>query len=577
MAQKRKRRRAKRRPPDPQVLEQRAQRKSIRDLFRRSGFDRIDIENVHFTFEGRTGELDDIYVYENLIVATEYTTASDCSGHLFGKKTLFDNINGKPSQWIQEFSGLCPDLQAHIGKHPFSNTQYQVRILYVAKNLPSTEATTACRNVLVLGPREIRYFLALTKTIEQSARFELFKFLRIEPTKIGERALTASSPVKSFAGFLLPESFSSFPPGFRLVSFYADPETLLETCFVLRKDSWDDPESLYQRMLMPKKIRNMRRYLSGNQRVFVNNIIVSLPLETALNDSRNKLKNLAESDLNEIQPVTIHLPHTFNSVGVIDGQHRIFCYHEGRDTYDKKISPLRKTQHLLVTGIVYPPTLSEERRRKFEAQLFLEINDEQTKAKSDLKQAIALLLRPTSTVAICKAIIYRLAERGPLKDLLEVHFFDDKNKLKTTSIVSYGLIPLVKFEGDDTLFKLWSHTDKDELAKRNRVSYPQEALRSYIEFCTDQINELLIAAKLSIGPANWKTQAEGGLLSPTLINGFIVCLRELVAHKKAKGQKYYQRQLQNIEKFKFQDYKSSHWKRLGKNLAETHFGIAMAE
>lgn len=573
MAQRRRRRRGKRRQVDPKQLEQRAQKRDVRALFRRCGFDRIKVENLEFSFRGRTGELDDLYVSENLIVLAEYTTVGDASGHLFKKKVLFDLIDSKPGDWLEEFRPLCPELDQHIRDHAYSASQYLLKIVYCTKSAPSDEAKRACPYLAILGSREVRYFLGLTKTIERSARFELFKFLEFAPNRIGDRARRAAAPVKQYSGFLLPESYSSFPKGYRVVSFYADPETLLETSFVLRKDSWQDPESLYQRMLMPKKIRNMRRYLSGNRRVFVNNIIVSLPSETALNHAEDSGLNLADSQLEEIQPVTIQLPHRYNSIGIIDGQHRIFCYHEGKDAYEKSISPLRKTQHLLITGLVYPRHLPEEKRRKFEAELFLEINDEQTKARSDLKQSIALLLRPTSNVAICKAIVYRLAERGPLKDLLEVHFFDDRNKLKTASIVSYGLRPLVKFDGEDTLFKLWKHEKKEELKASTRESYPIDGLRSYIDFCTDRINDLLIAAKLRIGPERWKTQADGGLLSPTVVNGFIVCLRELVVNNKAKGRGFYETCLAGVDSFSFKDYKSSHWKRLGLKIAERYFSI----
>ena len=573
MARRTKRRRTKRRAPDPKVLEQRAQKKSARTLFRKCGFQRIGVEDIHFTFKNRTGELDDLFVFKNVLVIVEYTVTGDPSAHLLGKKVLFDQINGHPVDWIDEFRAICPELSSHLDANPYSPAQYQVRIIYCTKNAPSEEAQAACKYVLLLGPREIRYFIALTKTISLSSRAELYKFLKLDSRRIADRVLRAASDSKDFSGFLLPESFSSFPRGFRLASFYADPETLLETCFVLRKDSWRDPESLYQRMLMPKKIRNMRRYLSDNSRVFINNIIVSLPSEAVLLDPSDRSKVLTDALLHDIQPVTIQLPQKFNSVGVIDGQHRIFCYHEGEDVYEEKVSPLRKKQHLLVTGVIYPASLPEEKRRKFEAQLFLEINDEQTKTRSDLKQSIALLLRPTSTVAICKAIVNRLAEKGPLKDLLEIHFFDDKNKLKTASIVSYGLKPLVKFEGTDTLFKLWKHEQKEGLRTSKKTNYPADALKSYIEFCASKISDLLLAAKLSIGPDNWKSQADGGLLSPTLVNGFIVCLRELVTHRKSTSGSFYASSLKGLNTFPFKDYKSSHWRRLGLKIAETHFAI----
>jgi hypothetical protein len=68
MAVKRKRRRSKKRSVDPQVVEQRAQKKSVRALFRSCGFERIAVEDTQFVFNGRSGELDDLFVHENIVV-----------------------------------------------------------------------------------------------------------------------------------------------------------------------------------------------------------------------------------------------------------------------------------------------------------------------------------------------------------------------------------------------------------------------------------------------------------------------------------------------------------------------------
>jgi hypothetical protein len=98
------------------------------------------------------------------------------------------------------------------------------------------------------------------------------------------------------------------------------------------------------------------------------------------------------------------LPYEYNSIGLIDGQHRVFSYYEGgRD--EAKISVLRVQQNLLVTGVIYPSNISRAERSKFEATLFLEINATQTNAKSDLKQAIGVLLQPFSQDSIARRIV----------------------------------------------------------------------------------------------------------------------------------------------------------------------------
>lgn len=315
----------------------------------------------------------------------------------------------------------------------------------------------------------------------------------------------------------------------------------------------------------------MRQYLDDVKRVFVNNIIVTLPSETKLNNPENE-NNLGETELTKVKQVAVQLPDKFNAVGIIDGQHRVLCYHEGTDSYEGKIEKLRSKQNLLVTGIIYPKNMPEGEKNKFEARLFLEINDTQARAKSALKQSIELILRPKSTLAISKAIVEKLSRSGALKDMLQVHQFDDTTKIKTSSIVSYGLKPLVKFDGSDTLFNIWKHPSKESLKSANDDEPPLDVLREYVEFCAKEINCLLLAAKMEYGQNEWvPVTKEGGLLSPTTVNGFIVCLRLLVENGLTSSQTTYQQKLQGINKFKFGGYKSSHWKALGQKLFDNYF------
>lgn len=198
---------------------------------------------------------------------------------------------------------------------------------------------------------------------------------------------------------------SSFPAGYKVVSFYADPESIIAGAYVLRRDGWKDSSHLYPRILVPSKISKMRRYLVEQKRVFVNNVIVTLPAETALNDPKSKGTNVPQKELHKAQPVTVSIPVGYGVIGIIDGQHRVFCYHEGSDPLEQKIAHLRKRQHLLVTGIIYPPDIKENLRLEFEARLFLEINDTQTRARSALRQDIETIVRPFSGIAVARRVM----------------------------------------------------------------------------------------------------------------------------------------------------------------------------
>jgi DGQHR domain-containing protein len=340
--------------------------------------------------------------------------------------------------------------------------------MYVPLLEASQETINACPDVAFLQGGLKKYFFALAKTIQLSARVEFFSYLKLKWEDVGEGAIIASSKSHEYTGQLLPDSMSSFPTGYKVVSFYADPESLIAGAYVLRRDGWRDSSHLYQRILVRNKIAKMRRYLIDQKRVFVNNVIVTLPSSTALNDPKVKGTNVPEKELNKARPITVSIPVGYGVFGIIDGQHRVFCYHEGNDALEAQIKILRKRQHLLVTGIIYPSEVKEKARLEFEARLFLEINDTQTRARPALRQDIETIVRPFSGIAVARRVIADIAKHGPYAGLFQLAYFDSPAKIKTSSIVSYGLRPLVKFDGNDSLFSAWKHPEKDRLKAREK-------------------------------------------------------------------------------------------------------------
>lgn len=98
----------------------------------------------------------------------------------------------------------------------------------------------------------------------------------------------------------------------------------------------------------------MREYLGGNGKVFITNLIVTLPSTALLRDGSGK--PLDPNALLQKTSVQLSLPLELGTVGIVDGQHRILSYYEGSDPMDQKISGLRQRQNLLVTGIIFPPS-----------------------------------------------------------------------------------------------------------------------------------------------------------------------------------------------------------------------------
>jgi DGQHR domain-containing protein len=543
--------------------------REVRSIFSTCGFQRIPgASDKEFTFQGTTSDLDDIFVYENIIVLSECTTTqNDISGHLKKKKVLYDKILKSPSDFRNFLSETFPDFAA-AQEPKFQPHHLRMIILYCSRYSMDSELKDEVPGIKYFDYNVVRYFKAITDRVKHSARYELFSFLGLSYKDIGTAAISPGTvPHLSYKGSILPEGQSHFPAGYKVVSFYVDPAALLERCYVLRKDGWREDVGLYQRMIRRQKIEAIRKYLLNEKRVFINNIVVTLPNTTQLIDKSGI--TLDPATIQQTEPGNILLPSEYNSIGLVDGQHRVFSYYEGgRD--EAKIGILRVQQNLLATGVIYPSNLSTAERSKFEATLFLEINATQTNAKSDLKQAIGILLQPFSQDSIARQIINSLNEKGPLSNEFERYFFDT-GKIKTTSIVSYGLKQLIKLGGEDTLFKAWDHPSKAQL-----VDHPTEKLAAeYIKFCASEINIFIGAVKNCVPPERWtaNSKVKGRMLTTTVLNGFINCLRLIVENKKLYSFETYKNKFvsSDLSKFPFSPYKSSQYRSLGESLYQRFF------
>ena len=557
----------KRTKPAPDEIERRIHRTEIRSVFSQAGFTKvISVSDKEFTFKGRAGDVDDVFIYENIILLLEYTTSKseNISTHLLKKKVLFDHILNNQSEFVEFFENTFESFKIERDNY-YDYSQCKVIILYCSKNDISSRHKDQVPNIKYFDYPILKYFKNVSDAVKLSSKYEIFKFLDLIHNDIGHYSIKNKASNEQIDGSVLPESYSNFERGYKVVSFYIDPESLLRKCYVLRKDGWRDEGGLYQRMIGKAKIKAIRKYLNTKKRVFINNIIVTLPSETKLVDDNGGI--IDPSKLTKTKPVRIQIPDGFNVIGLIDGQHRVFAYHEGGE-YESEISKLRSKQNLLVTGIIYPNAINEVERSKFEATLFLEINSTQTNAKSDLKQAIGLILNPFSSESIAKAVIHRLNSVGPLENKFEKFFFD-KDKIKTTSVVSYGLKPIVKLSGVDSFYSYWRGHGKATLTDGNDL----DVLNRYIDFCTDELNCFFVAVKLKLDKSKWTSDKSiaNKVLSTSPINGLIICFRKIIENKKTGDQAYYENRLKNIDLFDFTLYKSSQYGKMGNDLYDQFF------
>lgn len=571
-----------------QRKQQRDQEREIRNVMANIGFKKIDrVDGKQFEYQGRTTELDDIFYYENIIVLTEYTIG-DPKDHLLKKNYFYEKVMQNPVEFITYlvdqniYKDFNDKFENEIEKK-YTKKQVQVKIIYCSKQSIANEHKNLVQNVIYFDYHIVKYFESLSKIIKKSSRYEFFDFLNLAFDQIADNIKASSENSNhKFSGHILPEEHSSFKEGYKIVSFYIDAENLLKRAYVLRQNGWRDKKNIghYQRMFISSKISSMRKYLHDKERVFINNIIATLPIEKIkLYDKQDNLLSIDEKgEINinstKVMATKIEILDEANIIGIIDGQHRTYAYHEGTDIYEETIGKYRGIQNLLVTGILFPKNEREEKKLKFEANLFMEINATQSGASSQLKQEIELMINPFSSISIAKKVLEQLNKSGPLSNLLEQYWYE-KNKIKTASIVSYGLKPLLKLDNEkskDSIYAIWDNSQKSDLKKKNSEEF--DLLNDYIQFSVEKIRDILIAFSSKLGKDRWITGNDvDALLSVTTINGILNTLRLIIENNQINTIEEYKKSLDGIEIFKFKSYKSSQYRKMGEDIYKQFFAI----
>ncbi len=540
----------------------------VRSVFRNVGFDRVsEISEKELVFDGVVGELDDAFLYENLLVLIEYTTSQtkDIKSHLIKKCILFSKILSSKVEFVESLRSTFPTFGKRLGS-VFHKDKYVLKIVYCSLNMPDETTKNLASDIVFFDYPVIKYFERISSLIKISCRDEVLEFMNVPTDEIATAGVfPKKGSAETYEGSVLPESSSGFPDGYKVVSFYADAAALLKRAYVLRRDGWRSGPQAYQRMLSGAKVEAIRKKLRADERVFLNNMVVTLPPDAQPEQSSGQTIDV--TTLTKTEPVKVRLPLRANSIGVIDGQHRLFSYYESRND-DEQIRNLRNHRNLLVTGIIYPQDLENSEIERFEAGLFLTINANQTNAPSALRQEIEVLLKPTSTLSIGRQLIERMANTGPLNGEIQRYFYD-KNKLKTSSIVSYGLGPLIKLSGEDSLFSVFSHPEKEVLLKGES----DRVLETYLQFCLRAINQFLSAVKTNVSEDRWTTSKLpiNRLLTVTYINAFLITLRILISNGKPMTFEFFSQRLKGIDEFDFKAYHSSQYRRMAEEIYRIHF------
>ena len=509
----------------PPTLEQKLKqqqttlKRNIRNTFTGAGFKYIPTNNKQIHIGYRDVEIDSLFIYENIWLICEDTVkTSNVTEHIQTKNEAMGIITSNMQSFVQILCEMFPEQQSLFTKYQYD--RIKPFGLYIPLNDPnlSSEDYQRFSNLVFVLPQTLNYFKWIVGCIRCSARNEIFRFLNLKSNQIGLRS--SSGEIKNIiAPIIYPREFTGISDKVRIVSFMMSAEDLLDTCFVLRKDNWEESIWLYQRLIKKGKIKEIRDFLDKKGEAFYNNIIVALPDNVMFKDAAGDLVGIDK--INDLENnCELIIPKEINSICVIDGQHRIFAHYVSgvESRQEHRIAELRKQLHMLVTGLVFDKSVRPEERAKIQSEIFHDINSNATKVPRTVLTHIKRIKNPIDDESLAQSVIEKLNKEGVFRNLLQISEMDS-GPIKTASIVRFALRYLVTIkpaEGKQSLFAYWTG-DKEKL-----LSVEDSFIQAYVDYCASVLRQYFGAIKKNL-KEDWENK-DSKLLSVISLNGFIIAL-----------------------------------------------------
>ena len=547
---------------------QRELKKKIETMFASMGFQSFKTERWHFNLGGRDNEIDHLFVRENIVVFCEDTISID-HDHVRTKNETMRIINANRPAF---FELADKHIDGFSGKHTsYTLNRLQLIYLYITDGQDSfsLDEKQEFSELKLWGRLELEYFKWLSDCIKRSARYELYDSFGIKNKDIGKQ-LGACKPPVIKSPIIYPTHFMGTPPQSKIVTFMMTAADMLQMCYVLRRDGWRTTRGLYQRLIDKSKMKAIRKHVIEKQSSFYNNIIVALPKDVEVVKSDKTTSPLLDIESSYDDPgMLLCLPEEFNSLCIIDGQHRVYAYHEG-GTSDEIVEKLRNERHLLVTGIAFPKRMSEADRLKHQSEIFLDINKNAKPIAADLLLYIQKLQNPLADTSIAQDVLTALNAHGVFK-----HTFQrsplDANGIKTASIIKFALRYLVSVDDENargSLYYYWQG-NKSQLQKGD-----VEEMRNYVSFCCMHLGIYFSTVK-DVFSTQWEA-SDSLLPSVVTINGFLIAFRKILSHSGLRSKKFYKDHLVNwtlpFTRKEF-SYRSSQYNRFADDLLEKAFQL----
>lgn len=259
-------------------------------------------------------------------------------------KTDLESINGM-------YGGLCKEIRK---KFPDRKIKY----IFATKNyvIGDTDKNRMDSfKIANFDGETIEYYRELVNHLGAAAKYQLLGNI-FAKTEI--KGMSESVP-----------AIEGRMGGLKYYTFLIEPDRLLKLAYILHRNKANHSMMpTYQRLIKKDRLKSIREFVN-NGGYFPNSLIVSIDT----NNRGLKFEQASsKSDSNHSRMGLLHLPKTYQSLYVIDGQHRLYGY-SGSDYADKDSIPV----------VAFIDMKKEE-----QVKMFMDINENQKSVSKTLRHTL---------------------------------------------------------------------------------------------------------------------------------------------------------------------------------------------
>jgi DGQHR domain-containing protein len=338
--------------------------RDIRSLLKRSGFDDVN-GGPRFRLGDR--QVDACGGSEETLLMIECKTSQRVAPRLADE--------------IGSFRNKAQSLSRAAGQHSvYGRYRQHIFILATDFDVHSKDRKVAGRKVKVWDRAFTSHYEALASRIGRFAKFSILAELGIQPKHRVEACLPCIKHSMRKVNLFL---------------FMADPHMILPWTYVARREV--GREHYYQRFIETGKLNQIARYIQDQHMYFANAVVLALNEKPRFRLGRGLGRRFPEWAQGKVQFGFLHLPASYRSCLIIDGQHRLY------GAAKAQTCPMMPMVALDGTSIEH------------QAQLFLDINSNQKQVPSDLVWDLEGEMNPSSKEGVISRVAKVLNQRGVLK------------------------------------------------------------------------------------------------------------------------------------------------------------------